>query len=394
MAMNESGMEQRLLDLLERKPVSNVPRPFEVSDYEAAVAEYLRLVEPLGTLAAVYQFGSFGAPGLSDIDLIAVFKTRERDFAHRYAVQRCLTDSSRYLFSHDPLFTDAKGFKQLFLWFPVAELTRVAGSELEVDATPRADATVKLLQLAQLLSCMQLQLLGQCTYFGATLDLRITENLVKAVCNSIVLLEKAGSAGERSHRLFVDDYLDFRSQWFKRADDGHRRDFLRLVARATMIMPELQGRLASELEAKVFTTTEALVSRLSIGPSGFEFSRDWTPHAALESFLARGPVRLPAEYATLLAAYTDSPGRVGRHLRQLLPASPRRPQFVSEAARQSFSRHLEAVETACAFVNEKFRIAPLPFISFYMPPAPSRLPRLFHRIVNKAHKTLFSEGAG
>ena len=259
MAMNESGMEQRLLDLLERKPVSNVPRPFEVSDYEAAVAEYLRLVEPLGTLAAVYQFGSFGAPGLSDIDLIAVFKTRERDFAHRYAVQRCLTDSSRYLFSHDPLFTDAKGFKQLFLWFPVAELTRVAGSELEVDATPRADATVKLLQLAQLLSCMQLQLLGQCTYFGAARPAHHRKpgqgglQLDRAA-------RKAGSAGERSHRLFVDDYLDFRSQWFKRADDGHRRDFLRLVARATMIMPELQGRLASELEAEVFTTTEALVS--------------------------------------------------------------------------------------------------------------------------------------
>jgi len=125
-------MKTLLVNLLRQKKITNRQQYFGLSRYDRAVSAYLELVKPHETIRAIYQFGSYSVPGLSDIDLAVVMNSEAADCVHRYSIARLSADE-QYLFSHDPLFMSERHFRNMHLWFPVkeADIRRLWGDDIE-----------------------------------------------------------------------------------------------------------------------------------------------------------------------------------------------------------------------------------------------------------------------
>lgn len=84
----------------------NFPRYMPIERYDAAVEKVCDLLVQQQGLLSIYQVGSIGHPGISDIDLIAVFKDGSKCDADPLS---CLPRDERRLFTHN-VFGIAEGF--------------------------------------------------------------------------------------------------------------------------------------------------------------------------------------------------------------------------------------------------------------------------------------------
>src|SRR4051794_2971396 len=73
--------------------------PVEVSlrPYEMAVDHAVEILSGIEGIKSVYRIGGFSAPGISDIDLVVVFKD---EFVFKDDIRSFLSDDERYLFIH------------------------------------------------------------------------------------------------------------------------------------------------------------------------------------------------------------------------------------------------------------------------------------------------------
>ncbi len=82
-------MTPRLIDL---------PRRFTPDQYRRAIERMVRSLEKIEGVISVYQVGSISAPGISDIDLLVVFREGS---TYQADVRKSLSPDNRYLFAHD-----------------------------------------------------------------------------------------------------------------------------------------------------------------------------------------------------------------------------------------------------------------------------------------------------
>lgn len=88
----------------------NFPRYMPIERYEAVIEKVCnRLAQQKGILA-IYQVGSIGNPGISDIDLVAVFKDGVKC---NFDPLSCLEREERYFFTH-PVFAIGETFLKKF----------------------------------------------------------------------------------------------------------------------------------------------------------------------------------------------------------------------------------------------------------------------------------------
>jgi len=116
--------------ILERQP-----RFIPLSDYGRAAAEIDGLLESMPGVVAVYRIGSVSAPGISDLDRVAVVEKSGR-FP---TVWGRLSENTRYVAMHSPFLVDVETFVR-HRWFAVAEpLELVAGTQFVLEAPPSSE---------------------------------------------------------------------------------------------------------------------------------------------------------------------------------------------------------------------------------------------------------------
>lgn len=77
----------------------NFPRHVEPAVYERAIEQVIEWLQEVDGIVSIYQVGSVSAPGISDIDLLAVFE--DDAVVDGNPIAR-LTGDERYLFTHGP----------------------------------------------------------------------------------------------------------------------------------------------------------------------------------------------------------------------------------------------------------------------------------------------------
>ena len=234
-------MRKRSL-ILERRP-----KFVTLSDYGQAAKEIDDLLGSLPGVVAVYQLGSVSAPGISDIDRIAVVERSGR-FS---SVWGRLSASTRYLAMHSPFLVDVETFVR-HRWFAVPEpLEAVSGTELALEAPPshqllRAIAGIEGLVVSRLKLAKQLSI-GRvkvrpflCALHNLGHDLRLIE----------VSQAEAPLAWDLTAKI-----LAVRGEWWEMPD--HERDgrVLELVYSAPMAIDEaLAGYSVAAAESAIATS--------------------------------------------------------------------------------------------------------------------------------------------
>lgn len=111
------------------REASEFPRPCTLADYESAILEYVEPLTRRSEIAGIYQFGSVGAPGISDIDLIVVLEDDVHTFPEELLRLDRLSATARYLFMHRPFVMGRSACRGIRLFYDVHRLTARHGRE-------------------------------------------------------------------------------------------------------------------------------------------------------------------------------------------------------------------------------------------------------------------------
>src|SRR5919198_74855 len=92
--------------------LTRLPMPARVDQYEHASQEIAEALRQLPGLVAAYRAGSVSAPGISDLDWVAVIEPGSAAFD----VWSGLSERTRYLAMHAPFLVDPATFRR-HRWF-------------------------------------------------------------------------------------------------------------------------------------------------------------------------------------------------------------------------------------------------------------------------------------
>jgi hypothetical protein len=208
-------LADRRIDLQQRlgnAQLSSLPSPADLSEYERASDEIVTLLTELPGLIAVYRTGSVSAPGISDLDYIAVVDGR-------FDLPRIwdrLGPRARYLAMHSPFVADLGAFVR-HRWFAAAEpLDRVWGEALVVEERPCQPLSNLVLAAEGLiqgfLRLMKAAVMGR-------VKVRPTLCMLHAIKYDLQLADLDHEAHLSLWR-FVQDVSDVRAQWFELEPDS------------------------------------------------------------------------------------------------------------------------------------------------------------------------------
>jgi len=378
----------RLVERIAGKEIINRPRYHSPASYEAALAEYLEQVIHYETIKAVYRIGSVGVPGLSDIDLIIVMKDRARDAFWRYSIER-LSPEARYLFSHEAMFMSEEEFRSLPLWFPTDRAAHVYGEQVPYGLGDQSTRIIKAIHLCQMLTCYQFHLLAYFAYAQTVFNERVTESIVKGLCNSIGLWQEIDEhPGPDRYSRFAQDYLVFRRCWFELDEKERTERFRHFVAAATVLALELIRDLGKYLSARWFNEVERLDNvEIELGHKTLRFVKDWDIRASLNGISEGGILTLPASLGAFILSYRGDRGLIGPHIGNLFRAvSHVQIRWRDTVAQEALRAHRSAVEAHASFYAEKFHVSPNPFITFWAPHTSNPFIRLYDRVNNWVRK--------
>jgi hypothetical protein len=224
-------------DLVDRCRLVALPPPLSEADYAEAGAELEEVLAALPQVVSVYATGGVTAPGISDLDRIAVATALVST-----DVWTRLSQRTRTVAMHSPFLVDRATFEG-HRWFARLEPLRlVFGEEIEVDEPGEPTLLGRLLAAEGLV----LALLQVHKQLGTgRIKVRSTLCLLHSLRHSLELGGIDEAEAPDTWRL-VEEVAELRDSWFS-LDAGERDERTRAaLARALDALPQAISRLAPQ----------------------------------------------------------------------------------------------------------------------------------------------------
>ena len=212
------------------------PAPVSNDEYAEAAAEIDQRLTSLPGIVAVYRTGGVSAPGISDIDRVAVLEAP----AQIDTVWASLAERTRAIAMHGPFAVDRETFER-HGWFAHLEpLEVVAGVPVGTQEPPHPRYFSTLLGVEGMVIAL-LKLLKQLSIGRVKARALMCE--IHALGHSLRLAMLSRDTAPAAHRL-IEDVDELRRSWF-RQQAGDRVDAIRAIAaRGAPALLEALDRLA------------------------------------------------------------------------------------------------------------------------------------------------------
>jgi hypothetical protein len=316
------------------------PEFYPAEAYERAVREYAERASREISVRAIYQIGSVGVPGISDIDVL-VFVDDAPSLMDPAALSvRSLDGASRYLFMHDTFVIPMGLRDEIAAHYRIQDLSLVSGSAV-LNRSHALAPPSQALSLA-IISDFLIWIIRDfmTALVSNQIAVRPSLCLLRSLSHSLRLYEENGLHSLPGRRRFDEGVVELRSEAFEIAQSelGDRtRQLIEDGARLGLCM---LGHLSERL------TTLGLIGLGKNAPTGFRlssgiyavFDRQFDGDEAFEksmnlSFELRGsrsPLRvlnrivitLPAVFSEQLSAYAKGPGAISSGISDALLPSP------------------------------------------------------------------------
>ena len=127
----------------------NLPTKYALSDYKQAIKDIVRKYSGIKNLVSIYSWGNISTPGISDIDIVFVFKSDTNTtlpFLKRSFY--FLKAKTRDIASHPFMFIDEESFQNIRYVHPNADFKLLYGKGIEIKKISSTDyyyASISLL---------------------------------------------------------------------------------------------------------------------------------------------------------------------------------------------------------------------------------------------------------
>lgn len=192
--------------------IINPPEYIEKSVYQNAINKYLTQLEKIkDEVIAIYQMGSIGAPGLSDIDLIVVVKD---DFKPENSFNLSTKAIDDRLYLHDPIIIP----KSICNYFPyifyATNLNILYGVDCISKYSSQSKLEIESLSLCYLIDIINMRLLQfSITKSMGVFDQRIWATRIWSVTHSYKIMKSLGLELPSDAEIMLDEILSFRKNW-------------------------------------------------------------------------------------------------------------------------------------------------------------------------------------
>jgi|TARA_B100001971_G_scaffold25016_1_gene19485 hypothetical protein len=192
--------------------IINPPEYIEEVNYQNAIDKYLIQLEIIqDDVIAVYQMGSVGTPGLSDIDLIVVVKD---DFKPENSTYLSAKAIDNRLFLHDPIIIP-KSICSVFPYvFHATSLNILYGVDCIADFSSQSKLEIESLSLCYLIDIISMRLLQFAkTKSTGVFDQRAWATRIWSVTHSYNIMKSIGLSLPSDAEFMLDELFLFRKNW-------------------------------------------------------------------------------------------------------------------------------------------------------------------------------------
>lgn len=214
--------------VFERWPVS-----VSLDEYESVAEEIQLHLSRIPGLISIYGFGGVSAPGISDVDRIAVVDGR----GPLPSIWPVLSQRQRYVALHTPFLVDAETFK-LHRWFSyLSNLELLDGAHVEVEEPQELDQLSMLLGVEGLVSVrLRLERLR----FVQRIKVRSLLCELHNLRHDLRLARLTATSSPAAWQV-VDEVRSLRSEWWEIDHRQRVRRVSELVSTATAGIDEAVG---------------------------------------------------------------------------------------------------------------------------------------------------------
>ena len=185
------------------------PKVIAKSDYKSLTNEIISILDSHDVALSIYQMGSVKDPGISDLDLICVFK---EGVSFPDNIRENLTNHQKQILTHGVFGCNQKNINQAIDYGCFSNLNHLYGQDLNLDKkTLHVDKEIETQIALEYLVKMYIALDAQITF--GVVKLRSFLLLAKALMFDLDILNISHG------KLFdkVSQVLEWRKNWFSNA---------------------------------------------------------------------------------------------------------------------------------------------------------------------------------
>ena len=373
-------MESKLISLMKKSKMVDFPEYHSGEDYKKASNEYLKIVDPKkNSIESIYQVGSIGVPGISDIDYFISYKNNKRDSYGKYHILN-LSKDSRYMFYHNCWLVNKYVMENLGYWFPAFNLDLVYGKKINIKKIK--DRNIGLILATQyLMSKIPYDLIDYSIkrkkFYQRTMIVSI-----HSLKHTIKLIDELGYA-KKGWLKFSKDFEKFKTNWFNEEDRVEK--LIHFASKSIIISLDIIG-VFDKILIDVFNITPPKESfRIQANNKSFYFLEKWTKFGVLKKYMAddnRDMRYYPSSFAYYIYLRSLHSGRLGRQMGDKFPGKIK--FSIPEKIKNSFLKYENVLNEFNEFNRSKFGMTANGYHTLWAPYYENSILERFHNKVFKA----------
>ncbi len=343
-------MEDRLISLMKKSTMIDKPRYYSREEYNNASREYLKILNPKkNNIKSVYQVGSIGVPGISDIDYFIVYKNDKNDFFGKYHILN-LSKDSKYMFYHNCWFVNEKVIENLGYWFPFFNLDKVYGDIINIKKIKEIEIDL-ILATQYLISKIPYDLIDYSIkrkkFYQRTMLVSI-----HSLRHTVKLIDRIGYA-KKNWLSFCEEFDRFRKNWFKEKNREDR--LIKFSAKSILISLDIIEMFDKILIENFNIQAPKDSFKLHSGNKDFYFLNKWDKDKILKKYMIQKfkDIRYyPSSFAYYLYLRSIDNGNLGKQMRKKFPRNIK--YSVPKNIKTSFSKYEQILNEFNEFNKKKF----------------------------------------
>jgi hypothetical protein len=339
----------------------NFPKKFDKKDYEEVVHLAVSDLKRNPDVASIYLMGDNWTPGISDMDIIVVYKNNIKSV--NYKNPKELSDKSEYIFTHDYINYDEESFKHMRFIYPSKyQLVHLYGKEIDV-LNPEdflSENEIRDLKASFVVDCIVNKLLSFPLYFKDNVD---TRNRALLWMYSFVYTKKITEEvlGREIKSDFPEMILKLRKNFF----DMNTNEIEKLLRNTTEEGFKLTIKLIEEINIFLVNRfgADKLGGQLKFESSNIELTsvKNWDKGLFLDSikvgiikkplFLKQLKAAVPQSFFFVFKIYSSGNGVYSQWFKKMLNSNRIKVESSGIQKRTEFLNKLPVLENGRILTN-------------------------------------------
>ena len=292
-----------------------------MGDYNEATGRIIKKYSKIKNLLSIYSWGDVSAAGISDIDIVFVFRSSAEPLPFLSRSFNFLDAKARYLARHPFVFIDEEHFKNIRYVYPDANFKFLHGKSISINNLSAKDEHYSTIALLNDIIIRHYPRDFTEQFASKRINVRDTLLRLGSLKYSVNMLEAIQKKKNPAWNRDSDSIKNLREDWFKNNDYDELAGLNENALDITMgIIQEFKEFLVKNDFVKMKRSNDVFYNGIK---NKTLFIKDWGKKEALNKMIdiaknSKFYSILPIELAAQLAEYSKFKGLISDYIRKNL----------------------------------------------------------------------------